>query len=470
MRRAKIVCTLGPASAGYDNIRGLIEAGMDVVRLNLSHGSHADHRAAFEDVRRASQDAGRPVAVLVDLGGPKMRLGEMEGGEVYLADGQDVTLTTREILGTSQILPAQCDIFPDGLVAGDVIYADDGNLQFVVARAEASEIQCRVRQGGRLSSRKGLNIPRVRSDKSSLTDKDRVDIAFGVELGVDYFALSFVRHARDVVEAKSLAGSIPVIAKIEKPEAVDHIEAICDVADGLMVARGDLGIEAGYEKVPLLQKRLIRAMNRRAKPVITATQMLESMVRSRQPTRAEVSDVANAVLDGTDALMLSAESAIGDHPALVVRTMARIIEEVESAASEGPMPMKRPELVPASFSNAIATAAAGAALTLDLKAVAVYSLSGRSIALVSSYRPRPVIAGFSNDPVVVRRMSLQWGVIPFFSRWFETTRDVVAQTQQAVQSAGLASPGDKIAITFGLRDGGPTGTTTLKLWEVQAAE
>lgn len=469
MRRVKIVCTLGPASSGRDAIRALVDAGMDVARLNFSHGDREDHSRAFQDVRGAARDAGRAVAVLADLSGPKMRFGEMEGGAVRLVDGERTVLTTRDVLGAPDLLPVQCDIFPEGLESGDAVFADDGKLQFVVDRCAPGEIHCTVRQGGLLTPRKGLNIPNLRSAKPALTEKDRRDVAFGLDLGVDYFAMSFVRHARDVVDVKSLAGAVPVVAKIEKPEAIEHLDAICDVADGLMVARGDLGIEAGFEKVPLLQKRLIRAMNRRAKPVVTATQMLESMVHSRQPTRAEVSDVANAVLDGADAVMLSGESAVGDHPVLVVQTMARIIEEVERAARADGEPGKRPDLAPAGFGSAIATAAAGAAAALDLGALAVYSLSGRSVALLSAYRPRPVVAGFSNDESVVRRMALYWGVAPFLSPWFHTTREVVAQTERALREAGVAAPGEKIAITFGLRDGGPEGTTTLKLWEMGAA-
>lgn len=467
MRRAKIVCTLGPAVSGIDNICRLIQSGMDVARLNFSHGEHSQHQQTFEDVRAASKKTGKPIAILADLSGPKMRFGTMSDGGVDLVNGKEVVITTRDIVGTPDELPAQCDIFPEGLEPGSTIFADDGKIQFSVVRQDGHEITALVKAGGRLTSRKGLNIPNVKSSKSSLTDKDRRDIAFGLELGVDYFALSFVRHARDVAEAKSLAGKVPVIAKIEKPEAIDHLSAICDISDGLMVARGDLGIEAGFEKVPLLQKRMIRAMNRRAKPVITATQMLESMIKSPQPTRAEVSDVGNAVLDGTDAVMLSAESAVGDFPFLSTETMARIISTVESEAFKGQLPPKRPDMVSPSFGNALARAAAGAALELDLKAVAVYSLSGRSVNLVSAHRPRPVIAGFSNDEVVVRRMALIWGVTPFFSPWFKTTSDVVHQTQQALVSSGLAQRGDKIAITYGLEDGGPQGTTTLKLWEVQ---
>lgn len=466
MRRAKIVCTLGPATAGLENITRLIHAGMDVCRLNFSHGDHKGHEQAVCDVRKASEQTGKPIAILADLSGPKMRFGEMEGGAVELVAGQPVVITTRDVVGSPDLLPARCDIFPEGIEPGSVIFADDGKLRFTVNSFDQGEIHATVAVSGTLSSRKGLNIPHVRSNRSSLTDKDRRDIAFGVEVGVDYFALSFVRHPRDVVEAKSRAGSIPVIAKIEKPEAIDHLSAICDLADGLMVARGDLGIEAGFEKVPLLQKRMIRAMNRRAKPVITATQMLESMIKSPQPTRAEVSDVGNAVLDGTDAVMLSAESAVGDYPFLATETMGRIVQEVEENAYEGQLPPRRPDMVSASFGNAIARAAAGAALTLDLKAVAVYSLSGRSVAIVAAHRPRPAIAGFSNHASVVRRMSLYWGVTPFFSPWFDSQREVVQQTTQALVTSGLGGPGDKIAITFGLQDGGPPGTTTLKLWEI----
>ncbi|MFO0948918.1 MAG: pyruvate kinase [Planctomycetota bacterium] len=467
MRQAKIVCTLGPATSGYDKVRDLIEAGMDVARVNFSHGDYETHRRAVEDVRRASADTSKPIAIIADLSGPKIRLGEVENGGVEVPSGSRIRITTKEVLGNPTIVGSNYPNLPRDVLPGTTIYIDDGNLEFSVVNVSGEELDCLVRSGGIMKSRKGLNIPRANLSISGLTEKDEMDIQFGRELKVDYFALSFVRRPFDVIRAKSLAGDIPVIAKIEKPEAIDYLAEIADVADGLMVARGDLGIEIGFERVPLLQKRMIREMNLRAKPVITATQMLESMVQNPQPTRAEVSDVANAVLDGTDAVMLSAESAAGKYPFHAVRTMARIIKEVESTTGISTL-MSSPERIGTpSFGRAIAHSAARTAIDLGLKAVAVFSETGRSAALVSAYRPRTTIVGFSPNMQTIQRMALLWGVVPVFGEWADGVSDIVERSEEVLLRQRLADPGDTIAITFGLNDSGPVGTTMLKLWKIR---
>lgn len=466
MRQTKIVCTLGPATFGYENLLRLAEAGMDVARLNFSHAEHATHAQAFADIRRISREIQRPIAVLADLSGPKIRIGEVQNGAVEIIAGSRLYLTHRETLGDERMVSTNYPELHRDVQVGTTIFIDDGLLELYVLEIAGEDIICEVKVGGTLKSRKGLNIPRAGLSLPALTEKDRRDIQFCRDLGVDYFALSFVRRPADVVEAKALAGAIPIIAKIEKPEAIDYLEEIADVADGLMVARGDLGIEIGFEKVPLLQKRMIRVMNERAKPVITATQMLESMVASPQPTRAEVSDVANAVLDGTDAVMLSAESAAGKYPFHAVRTMARIIREVESSPGLAALLASPERIGVPSFSRAIAHSAARTAIDLSLKAVVVFSETGRSAALVSAYRPKTAIVGFSRHQHALNRMALLWGVTPIFGEWAEGVDDVIHRTEEELLRHGLAAPGDKIAITFGLKDGGLPGTTMLKLWQI----
>ena len=308
MRKVKIVCTLGPATAGVPRLLELIEAGMDVARLNFSHGDTETHRKTYDELRAAARQAGRPITLFADLCGPKIRVGRMTNGQVPLEKGKSICLTAADVLGTSErvshtYLPLARDVKP-----GDPILLDDGLLQLRVESIKGDDVVCRVVDGGVLKDHKGMNLPGSALSVPALTEKDKNDIVFGRELGVDWFALSFVRTPQDVKEAKELAGGIPIIAKIEKPEAVGRLDEILDVADAVMVARGDLGVEAGNEKVPLIQKRILRDIKLRAKPAITATQMLDSMIKNPRPTRAEVSDVANAVLDGTDAVMLSAET------------------------------------------------------------------------------------------------------------------------------------------------------------------
>jgi pyruvate kinase len=467
MRRAKIVCTLGPATSDYEKIRELVAAGMDVARLNLSHGAHDTHRRSFESVRRAAREMKKPVAILADLSGPKIRLGDIEGGEVPVRAGEKIVITIDKVVGNRSRVGTNYTNLPREVEPGTAIFIDDGRLKLVVLEVAGNDIHCEIHTDGMLGSRKGLNIPDATLSVPALTEKDKGDIVFGREIGVDYFALSFVRRPEDVTEAKRLAGDIPIIAKIEKPQAVARLEEIASVADGLMVARGDLGIEVGFERVPMLQKQMIRAMNDRAKPVITATQMLESMVHNPRPTRAEVSDVANAILDGTDAVMLSGETAAGKFPIEAARTMAGIVTEVERAALAAKL-LRAPEhLVASTFRNAIAHAAARCAVELKLKAVAVYSETGVSAALVSAYRPTSAIAAFSRHPQVLNRMALLWGVVPISSSWAEGMDDLIRQAESELIAHRLAIPGDEIVVTFGLTDGGPPGTTILKLWKVR---
>lgn len=466
MRKVKIVATLGPASADERVLAEMIEAGLDVVRLNFSHGSHADHQASFELVRRVSRGK-KPVAVLADLCGPKIRIGKFEAGKVELGAGQMFTLTTEDVPGNERRVSTNYRLLPQDVHVGDRILLDDGMLELRAEEVRPPEVRCRVVVGGALSDHKGMNIPGSGLSTPALTEKDRTDLEFARGLGVDFFALSFVRRPDDVREAKALAGDIPVIAKIEKPEAVEKIAEIVQVADGLMVARGDLGVEAGPEKVPLLQKRLIRDAAIRGLPVITATQMLQSMIDNPRPTRAEVSDVANAVLDGTDAVMLSGETAVGRYPVEAVRTMARVVEEVEHSDifRRRPEPLRVDEHT---FSNAIARAAVKAAEDLSLKALAVYTETGHSAALVSACRPECSLVAFSRHDTVLRRLQLRWGVLPLHGDWVRGVHAVMEQAERELLSHGLVAPGDEIAVTFGMQDRtGPGRTDVLKLWKIR---
>ncbi len=467
MQRVKIVATIGPASSSPEMVGAMIAAGIDVVRLNFSHGNHEEHRAVFQTVRAEAERAGAQVAILADLCGPKIRSGALQGGAAELTEGAPIEIVTQPVMGTAARISTNYEALPDDVGTGDRILIDDGLLELEVREVRDRVVHCLVVVGGTLKDHKGMNIPGTPLSTPALTAKDRDDLTFARALGVDFFALSFVRRPEDVIETKALAGSIPVIAKIEKPEAVMHLTDIIDVADGLMVARGDLGVEAGPEKVPLLQKRIIRDAAVRGLPVIVATQMLDSMIRNPRPTRAEVSDVANAVLDGADAVMLSGETASGKYPLEAVRTMSSILEEIERSElfERQPPPLKVSEK---SFSNAIAHAAVQAASDLGLRALAVYSETGHSAALVSSCRPLATVVGLSRHPEVLRRLALRWGVIPVHADWVEGVSGVVQQAEQRLLELGAVAPGDDIAITFGMQDmNGPGRTDVLKLWRVK---
>ncbi len=468
MKKVKIVATIGPASSDPTIIRGLIAAGMNVARFNFSHGDHDLHRVNFETVRRESERAGVAVAVLADLSGPKIRVGTMDNGGVLLEEGALLTVTTEDVVGTPGLISTNYNRLAEDVRVGDPILLDDGLIRLEVESTGGGEVRCLVRVGGMLKDHKGMNLPGTPLSTPAVTDRDRRDLEFARDLGVDYFALSFVRRPEDVLEAQALAGDVPVIAKIEKPEAIEQREAIADAAGGLMVARGDLGVEAGFDKVPLMQKQLIRDGAARGKPVIVATQMLESMISSPVPTRAEVSDVANAVLDGADALMLSGETAVGAYPVESVRRMAAVIEEVESSElfRLQPEPLKIDEY---SFDNAIARAAAKATRDLGLKALAVYTESGHSAALVSAYRPSASILGLSRHDRSLRRMALMWGVHPVgIDHWITDVQEGLAVVEETVTRHGFARPGDDIAVTFGMLEiSGPGRTNVLTLWRVR---
>lgn len=476
MKNTKIVCTLGPASRDPKVLDELIAEGMDVARLNFSHGTHEDHAATLARVRKAALRAKREITVLQDLQGPKIRVGKLIGDSMGIEDGQLVTIVAADEQTDERTIPTTYEGLPGDVTIGDNVLMDDGLLRMTVVGVEGERVDCRVEVGGTLKTRKGINLPGVAVSAPALTEKDLLDLDYGVELGVDFVCLSFVRGAADIQLAKDRlrkhGADTPVIAKIEKPEAIDNLSAILDAADGIMVARGDLGVELGPEKVPLLQKKCIEEANRRGKLVITATQMLESMVTSAFPTRAEASDVANAVLDQSDAVMLSAETATGDHPALVVRTMSRIIEEIEQSDRYRAL-AELPPLDLAHTSNAIAHAAAAAADSLtDVKAIACISTYGITPTLLSDYRPRVPVYALTREAAHCRRLAAFWGVHPIrfdFSK-DDGTIETMNRADATLIERGLIARGDKIVFTLAVPIASGSHTNTLKVHRAAAAD
>ncbi|MBL8605384.1 MAG: pyruvate kinase [Myxococcales bacterium] len=464
MRNAKILATVGPASDNPETLEALIRAGVDGFRLNFSHGSIEQHRATLARIRAASETVGKLVAVLGDLSGPKIRCGTFASGPVELREGAPFTLTTRAVPGDQSVVSCTYPLARD-LKVGDTILLDDGLLRLRVARVHEDDVACVVEVGGTLSDRKGINVPGATLSVPALTDKDRRDAAAGVEMGVDYFALSFVRTARDLEEAQGLIGETPLVAKVEKPEAVLNLESVIDACDGVMVARGDLGVELGTEKVPLVQKRAIRMTNARGKLVITATQMLDSMIRSPRPTRAEAADVANAVLDGTDVLMLSGETASGRYPIEAVTTMGTIIQEIEGSdvyrALEAMGPFEDWD-----FAHACAASAAITSRHQKLAAVVVFTRLGHTANMVADYRPRAPIIAVCGAEAAARRMALQWGTIPVHHAMPRRAEDAVTLAAELAQRLCKAQPGDTIAVVSGSqRD---TGTKYFALHTLSA--
>ena len=470
MPRAKIVCTLGPASSTPERIGELIDSGMSVARLNFSHGTHEDHARMLAIVRAEADRRGKAIAVLLDLQGPKIRVGKFANGQIELKPGAEFTITSEPILGDERRVSTTYAMLPHDVKQGDHILLDDGYLSLAVTGVTDREVRTVVVAGGILKNNKGINLPGVEVSAPALTEKDRLDIGFALRSGVDYVALSFVRRAEDVIEAKRLLTvdqvSIPVIAKIEKPQALERLGEIIDAADGIMVARGDLGVELGPEKVPLWQKRIIEETNRRGKIVITATQMLESMIVQPRPTRAEASDVANAVLDASDALMLSGETASGAHPIEAVRTMARIIDEIEKSAYYRAN-VTAPELQLVNSTNAIAHAAMTAARSMKLRTIVAVSDSGGAARLVSEYRPEAHIVCLTTNDVNFRRLALVWGVTPIMIGPSATTEELLDRVEGTLIERNLASPGESVLITMAVPVGSGLQTNVLKIHQIQ---
>ncbi len=463
MRRAKIVCTLGPATSTQEAIDELVAAGMDCARLNFSHGTHEGHAKTAALVRAAARNAGRPLAILCDLSGPKMRVRKFAEGSVDLVVGAEFTITTDDVVGDSSRVSTTYAPLADDVDTGDSILLDDGLLRLEVVSASPPNVVCRVVVGGKLSNNKGMNIPGRALSTPALTEKDKLDLAFAVDhIGCDYLALSFVRTPADVLQAQALSKGTPVIAKLEKPEAIENLDEILTVADGAMVARGDLGVELGAEKVPLVQKRIIRETNKRSKIVITATQMLDSMIRNPAPTRAEAADIANAVLDGTDAVMLSGETAVGLYPNQAVGMMDKICREVERDWLEHVDSMAEIVLDREwGFADAAAKAAALMALALPLKALVVFTRDGRTARLLSEYRPKAPIVALTSDHSVATSLALEWGVIPRVTVPPESLTEAIRVATGLLLRSGMAEVGDPIALVMG--NPPSSGTNTVKL-------
>jgi len=446
MRKAKIVCTIGPASSSTKAVHQIIQAGMNVARLNFSHGTYETHKKAFHAIRAGARACNCPVAILQDLKGLKIRIGFIKDGSVMIEKGSALTLTTKKILGDSREIQVLYPHLIKDLTIGSAVLIDDGLIQLKVKRKEKDSLITEVVEGGILKEKKGVNLPGVRISAQTFTKKDMEDLAFGIKLGVDYIALSFVCSKNDILKVKSYLkkhkADIPVIAKIETRQALDNINEIIDVSDGLMIARGDLGVEVPTEEVPLIQKRLIAMCNSALKPVIIATQMLESMTEHLRPTRAEATDVANGVLDGADALMLSAETSVGKYPVEAIKMMDRIISFTETHSMK-----KSPEdIISESFAQAIAEAACSTAMDIKAKTIVAFSRSGFTALLVSKFRPQTPITCFTGSEDICRRMSLYWGISPHVMKFPDNTDKMISESEKALLIKGIVKKGDAIAI------------------------
>jgi len=428
---------------------------MDVARLNFSHGKHEDHASCIQMLRQAAAAEGRTICILQDLQGPKIRTGKLKGGgPVILQAGGTVTITTREIEGTSELISTSFKSLPNEVHTGARILLSDGKIELRVTRAGTADIECQIINGGTLGERQGINLPGTALSIPALTDKDRQDLEFGLESGVDAVALSFVRSAADVLEVKEIIAehnqTVPVIAKLEKPQALDQLEDILEASDGVMVARGDLGVEVPPEKVPVIQKYVIRRAAEWRKPVITATQMLESMIDNPRPTRAEASDVANAIFDGTDAVMLSGETASGKYPREAVCMMGKIIVEAENNMAEFTQPRRRRENSRMlSISETICESIAHSAEDTDMAAIAVFTETGNTARMISKYRPKSRIYAFSHVPEVCNRMNLFWGVQPVRRDHALSSEEMLATAEQELLRAGRVKPGHVLGVVAG---------------------
>src|SRR5579859_124715 len=452
-RKAKIVCTLGPSSSSPAIIRDLIRSGMDVARLNFSHGTHEEKARLITTIRDVATAEGKPICVLQDLQGPKIRTGRLKyRTPVALKTGSRVTITPRDVAGTHQVISTTFKTLAREVQPGARILLSDGLIELRVRSIQGEDVECEVINGGMLGEHKGINLPGTIVSVPSLTEKDEKDLEFGLAHGVDMVAVSFIRTAADVQavreKIREFKGNVWVVAKLEKPQAIEHLEEILDISDSVMVARGDLGVEMPPEKVPIIQKHVIRRAAARRKPVITATQMLESMIENPRPTRAEASDVANAILDGTDAVMLSAETASGKYPREAVAIMSRIVLEAESNMGEAVM-RRRHDTHQLSIAETICESVAHAALDLDMRAISVYTESGNTARLISKYRPKCLIYGFSHVARVCNRLNMYWGVYPVTCGRIPSAEDMVLFAERELLQSKSVAPGDVMGVVAG---------------------
>ncbi|PYC78418.1 pyruvate kinase [Streptomyces tateyamensis] len=467
MRRAKIVCTLGPATDSYEQLKAIVEAGMNVARLNMSHGSHPEHEERYRKVRQVSEDTGRAIGVLADLQGPKIRLATFANGPVTVDNGDTFTITTEDVPGDQFICGTTYKGLPGDVKPGDPILINDGVIALEVVSVDGPRVKTVVVEGGVLSNNKGINLPGAAVNVPALSEKDKDDLRFALRLGVDMVALSFVRNAADIDDVHKVMDEVgirvPVIAKIEKPQAVEAMEEIVLAFDAIMVARGDLAVEYPLEKVPLVQKQLITLARRNAKPVIVATQMMESMIHASRPTRAEVSDVANAILDGTDAVMLSAESSVGKYPIETVRTMSRIAEEAEiELLAQGLQPLN-PGRKPRTQGGSVARAACELGDFLNAQALVAFTKSGDTARRLSRYRsPIPVIA-FTPDACTRNQLALSWGVEAYVTEQVNTTDEMVGQVDRELLRMKRLAEDETVIVTAGSPPGVPGNTNMVQV-------
>ncbi len=471
MRKTKIVCTIGPSSESLENTKKLIMAGMNVARLNFSHGDFEEHGNRIINIRKACAELGKTVAILLDTKGPEIRLGKLAEEPIELVAGEKITLTTEEILGDKNRIPVTYSNLPADVTVGSTILIDDGLIGLTVTGVQGTEIECQIVNSGQIKSKKGVNVPGVAISLPGITEKDANDIVFGIEQGVDFIAASFVRKASDVLEIRELlekhnASHIQIISKIENQQGVDNLDEILEVSDGLMVARGDLGVEIPAEEVPLVQKSMIQKCNRAGKPVITATQMLDSMQRNPRPTRAEASDVANAIFDGTDAIMLSGETAAGKYPVESVMTMSRIAERAESALEYREIFTKQANAQQATVTEAISQAVANSALDLNANAIITSTESGYTARMIAKYRPKAPIIAVTPIEQVLRRLALVWGVIPALGTPATTTDEMFDIAVEGAIGTGLVRLGDTVVITAGVPVGRSGSTNLIKIHTV----
>ncbi|WP_106766393.1 pyruvate kinase [Paenibacillus faecalis] len=473
MRKTKIVCTIGPSSESLENTKKLIMAGMNVARLNFSHGDFEEHGNRIKTIRQASEELNKTVAILLDTKGPEIRTGKLEVEPVELVEDEFITLTTEEILGDKNRISITYKDLPQDVQVGSTILIDDGLIGLTVVEVQGTEIKCRIVNGGTIKSKKGVNVPGVNISLPGITEKDANDIIFGIEQGIDFIAASFVRKASDVLEIRELlkrhnAEHVQIISKIENQQGIDNLDEILEVSDGLMVARGDLGVEIPAEEVPLAQKRMIEKCNIAGKPVITATQMLDSMQRNPRPTRAEASDVANAIFDGTDAIMLSGETAAGKYPVESVLTMSRIAEKAESALNYRDLFLKQRIAQETSVTEAISQSVAISALDLNAKAIISSTESGQTARMVSKYRPKAPIIAVTTQERTLRRLALTWGVTPVKGESATSTDEMFEYALQGGQKSGVVKEGDLVVITAGVPLGKSGSTNLIKVSQIPA--
>ena len=473
-RRAKIVCTLGPSSTPYKIIKAMARAGMDVARLNFSHGTYSDHEKVIYTVRKIAAELNKPIAILQDLQGPKIRILKFVNGFIELKKGNTFVLTTRDVAGNNKIVSVSYKSFSNDVKINDIILLDDGLVKLKVQKIKGQDVICKVVFGGMLSDHKGLNLPGNILSVSALTDKDKKDLKFGMKHNVDFVALSFVQKPEDIIEIKRIISrakkDIPVVAKIEKPQAVESIEKIIDISDVIMVARGDLGVEVSAEEVPPIQKKIIAMCNKNGTPVITATQMLESMINNPRPTRAEASDVANAILDGTDAVMLSGETAVGKFPVTSVQTMHRIVNLIENNATSVNWQLRRRDSDQKySISSSIGYSACHAADLINAVMIVCLTQSGATARMIARYRPRQPLIAITHTELVLRRLNLVWGVLPYSLHEFgDNIDEAIKDILNIIKRKSPVKKGDKIVITAGLPFHSRRGTNMLRIEEITA--